>query len=183
MIEAEQPDVACPICAKHRGEGPLAGPKVFEDEHVVVSHRPVGEDATAFLGYLFVESRRHVPFLDGLTDTEASAIGLAVRGSPVDCGSNSTPSSCTRQSWAGVWPISISMCSSTTRVRRPSTAGWPLTSGPTLHVAVVPTSSPCAHACARTWIRAADTRTGSLGRKRVRCRWRAMWARDVSLVP
>ncbi len=101
MIEAEQPDVACPICAKHRGEGPLAGPKVFEDEHVVVSHRPVGEDATAFLGYLFVESRRHVPFLDGLTDTEASAI----------------------------------------------------------------------------------TRTGSLGRKRVRCRWRAMWAHDVSLVP
>jgi len=79
VIEAEQPDVACPICAKHRGEGPLAGPKVFEDEHVVVSHRPVGEDATAFLGYLFVESRRHVPSLDGLTDTEASAIGLAVR--------------------------------------------------------------------------------------------------------
>src|ERR687890_219770 len=46
---------ACLICRKHRGEGPLVGPVVHVDEHVSVSHR-----ATGALGYVFVESRRHV---------------------------------------------------------------------------------------------------------------------------
>jgi ATP adenylyltransferase len=60
----------CPICRKHRGEGPLVGPVVHVDELVSVSHR-----ATGALGYLFVESRRHVPYLDGLSDVEAEAFG------------------------------------------------------------------------------------------------------------
>ncbi|GAA1835856.1 HIT family protein [Microlunatus capsulatus] len=63
-------DDDCLICRKHRGEGPLVGPVVHVDEHVSVSHR-----ATGALGYVFVESRRHVPYLDGLTDTEAEAFG------------------------------------------------------------------------------------------------------------
>jgi len=68
----------CPICAKHRGEGPLVGPLVWQDEHLAIYHRPLGDDGTAFLGYLFVETRRHVPYLDELTDAEAEAIGRAV---------------------------------------------------------------------------------------------------------
>ncbi|MBM2615908.1 HIT domain-containing protein [Actinoplanes sp. LDG1-06] len=64
----------CPICAKHRGEGPLlGGPLIWQDEHVLVFHRPPG----VFLGHLFIESRRHAPYLDDLTDNEASAVGLA----------------------------------------------------------------------------------------------------------
>lgn len=64
------PDDDCLICRKHRGEGPLVGPVVHVDDLISVSHR-----ATGALGYLFLESRRHVPYLDGLTDAEAEALG------------------------------------------------------------------------------------------------------------
>ena len=64
----------CLICAKHLGSGPLSGPVVFADDLVVVSHRP-GE----VLGYLFVETRRHVAALDLLTVAEAEAVARAVR--------------------------------------------------------------------------------------------------------
>ena len=57
----------------------MVGPKVWEDEHLLISHRPVGEDGTAILGYLYVETRRHVPYLADLTDREAETIGRAVR--------------------------------------------------------------------------------------------------------
>ncbi|MFS8100964.1 HIT domain-containing protein [Lentzea alba] len=68
----------CLICAKHRGDGPLVGPVVFTDDLVVVSHRPAGA-----LGYLFVETRRHVATLDALTVAEAEAVGRAARSAAV----------------------------------------------------------------------------------------------------
>jgi diadenosine tetraphosphate (Ap4A) HIT family hydrolase len=61
----------CPICAKHRGDGPLVGPVIFTDDLIVLTHR-----ATGSLGYAFIEPRRHVPYLDQLSDEEASAVGL-----------------------------------------------------------------------------------------------------------
>ncbi|WP_217428143.1 HIT family protein [Microlunatus speluncae] len=60
----------CPICRKQSGEGPLVGPVIFVNELVSVTHRPAGP-----AGYVFIESRRHVPYLDELTDDEAAAIG------------------------------------------------------------------------------------------------------------
>lgn len=63
----------CPICAKHRGRGPLVSPVVWADELLVVTHRP-----GSFPGYLFVEPRRHVARLDELSETEALAIARAV---------------------------------------------------------------------------------------------------------
>jgi ATP adenylyltransferase len=60
----------CLICQKHRGEGPLVGPVIYEDELLHVAHR-----ATGSLGYVFIETQRHVPYLDQLTDLEAQAIG------------------------------------------------------------------------------------------------------------
>ncbi|MEU4621007.1 HIT family protein [Actinoplanes sp. NPDC023801] len=69
----------CLICAKHRGEGSLGGIRVWEDEHSLVFHRPVDASGTTMPGYLFVESRRHVPYLADLTDVEAAAIGRVVR--------------------------------------------------------------------------------------------------------
>ncbi len=60
----------CSICRKHRGEGPLVGPVIYADELVCASHRPFGP-----AGYVFIESRRHTPYLDDLTDAEASAVG------------------------------------------------------------------------------------------------------------
>lgn len=71
-------DDGCAICARQRGEGPLAGPFVWQDELVSVSHANPGEQRVA-LGHLVVETRRHVPYLDGLTDAEAAAVGLAAR--------------------------------------------------------------------------------------------------------
>ncbi|WP_191302438.1 HIT domain-containing protein [Lentzea cavernae] len=52
----------------------MTGPFVFADDLVVVSHRP-GE----VLGYLFVETRRHVAALDALTEPEAEAAARAAR--------------------------------------------------------------------------------------------------------
>jgi len=40
------------------------GPLVWEDEHCLVFHAPVAEDGTVFLGYLFIETRRHLPYSD-----------------------------------------------------------------------------------------------------------------------
>jgi diadenosine tetraphosphate (Ap4A) HIT family hydrolase len=53
--------------------------ELFEDGHMLISHRPVGDDGTAILGYLYVESRRHAPYLADLTGTAAETIGRAVR--------------------------------------------------------------------------------------------------------
>jgi ATP adenylyltransferase len=77
VSEPAEPD--CRICAKHQGEGPLVGPVAWADEYLIISHRPAGEDGTTVLGYLYVDSRRHVPYLADLTDAEAEAIGRAVR--------------------------------------------------------------------------------------------------------
>lgn len=67
---APGPSPRCPICQKQAGHGPLVGPVVHQDELVHVAHRADGA-----LGYLFVETRRHVAQLDELTDAEAAAVG------------------------------------------------------------------------------------------------------------
>jgi ATP adenylyltransferase len=63
-------DEDCLICQKHRGWGPLVGPLVHQDALLFVTHRGVGS-----LGYVFVETQRHVSALDELTDPEAEALG------------------------------------------------------------------------------------------------------------
>ena len=71
---------ACAICEKHRGEGPLVGELVAEDEHLLAFHAPASAEEPAYLGCLFVETRRHVAELGDLTDEEAVALGrLAAR--------------------------------------------------------------------------------------------------------
>ena len=65
----------CPICAKHRGEGPLKGELVGRWDGFWVYHAPPGDDGTAALGYLFIETDRHAPHLEDLTDDEAADLG------------------------------------------------------------------------------------------------------------
>ena len=50
---------------------------VAAEDHVVVSHLPPGAEGSAYLGYLFVEARRHVPELGDLRPDEAAAVGIA----------------------------------------------------------------------------------------------------------
>jgi histidine triad (HIT) family protein len=69
----------CFICAKHRNMGAVPGGELIADEHAVVSHLPLitpaGAATRVYLGYLFVEARRHVPELGDLLPEEASAFG------------------------------------------------------------------------------------------------------------
>jgi histidine triad (HIT) family protein len=68
----------CFICAKH-ADAELSPLVVAADEHVVVSHLPLvtpsGAHEEVYLGYLFVEVRRHVGELGELADGEAAAVG------------------------------------------------------------------------------------------------------------
>lgn len=68
-------DPSCMICQKHLGVAPPGwlGPVIYADDLVSVSHRAAGA-----LGYVYLESRRHVPYLDQLSDAEAAAVGWAV---------------------------------------------------------------------------------------------------------
>ena len=68
----------CPICAGHRGEGDLVAPVVWRDDLVWVKHL-VNRPGPLTLGHLLVETDRHAPYVDSLTDQEAAAVGCAVR--------------------------------------------------------------------------------------------------------
>jgi ATP adenylyltransferase len=65
----------CLICDKHRGEGPLSGELIARLDGFWVWHAPPGDDATAPLGHLIIESDRHLAYLADLTDDEAAALG------------------------------------------------------------------------------------------------------------
>ncbi|WP_222932698.1 HIT family protein [Nocardia yunnanensis] len=51
---------------------------IYIDDLVVVTHRPLTEGVPR-PGYLFVETLRHAPTLADLTDSEAAAVGWALR--------------------------------------------------------------------------------------------------------
>ena len=65
----------CFICAKHA----VGVDAVVADEHAVVTHLPLvtpaGAAESVYLGYLFVEPRRHVPELGDLRPDEAASVG------------------------------------------------------------------------------------------------------------
>jgi histidine triad (HIT) family protein len=66
----------CFVCRKHRGETDALGVAIYEDALLYADHAAILPDAdTAYLGYLMLEPKRHVPGLDGLNDEEAAALG------------------------------------------------------------------------------------------------------------
>jgi diadenosine tetraphosphate (Ap4A) HIT family hydrolase len=76
----------CFICTKHQDMTVVPGGEVLSDEHCIVSHLPLitpdRVEQSVYLGYLFVEARRHVAELGELTPPEASSLGrLAVLAS------------------------------------------------------------------------------------------------------
>ncbi len=67
----------CLICQKQRGEWQVPGGAIYRDALIYSSHAHFQEsEKTAYLGWLVVETRRHVPGLADLTDAEGQAIGL-----------------------------------------------------------------------------------------------------------
>ncbi|MFQ5342437.1 MAG: HIT family protein [Anaerolineae bacterium] len=68
----------CFVCRKHQGEEPVPGGPIYEDDLVYASHQAVPAEGCAYLGYCFVDLRRHAPGLADLTDAEAQAVGRLV---------------------------------------------------------------------------------------------------------
>lgn len=69
----------CFICRKHRREAMIPGGAICEDDLIYAGHVQIRKgQSTAYLGYLMVEPKRHVPSLADLTDTEAQTLGLTV---------------------------------------------------------------------------------------------------------
>jgi ATP adenylyltransferase len=65
----------CPICLKHRGEGPLRGELIGRTDHMWVYHAPPDGEGLASLGHLFIESDRHAPHVADLTPDESAELG------------------------------------------------------------------------------------------------------------
>jgi histidine triad (HIT) family protein len=65
----------CFVCRKHRGEEAAPGGPIYEDDLIYASHKAASPGERAYLGWCFVEPRRHAPGLADLTDAEAQAIG------------------------------------------------------------------------------------------------------------
>jgi ATP adenylyltransferase len=84
----------CTICAKHRGEGPVGGELVAHLDGVRVYHAPPDETGLAPLGYLFLETDRHAPYVADLTAEEAAALGrirtVLARAVRDECGTEFT---------------------------------------------------------------------------------------------
>jgi histidine triad (HIT) family protein len=79
VSERIPPSADCFICRKHRGEISLPGGAIYQDDLVYAGHAQIPEgQATVYLGWALVETRRHTPGLADLTDAEAQAVGLLV---------------------------------------------------------------------------------------------------------
>ena len=69
----------CFICRKHRGEVSIPGGAIYQDDLLYVGHVQLPEGkTTCYLGWIIVETKRHVPELADLTDAEVQALGLMV---------------------------------------------------------------------------------------------------------
>ena len=75
MDQPTAPD--CFVCQKHRGVISAPGGAIYQDDLVYAGHAqiPAGQ-ATAYLGYLMVEPKRHLPGLGDLNAAEAAALGV-----------------------------------------------------------------------------------------------------------
>ncbi len=76
-MSQDQPN--CIICQKQRGAFVVPGGPIYQDDLFMVWHAYTPQKTTHwYLGWLFVELRRHVPELADLTDAEAAQMGLLI---------------------------------------------------------------------------------------------------------
>ncbi|MBN1649143.1 MAG: HIT family protein [Spirochaetales bacterium] len=67
----------CFICKKHAGEITNTVP-LYEYGLFFVNHLIPNENEV-YLGYLFIETKKHIPTLDQLSDEEATGLGILLR--------------------------------------------------------------------------------------------------------
>lgn len=78
------PASGCLLCRKHRGEVASPARVIYMDDLVYASHAyladilPEGEAPAQYLGWVTVETRRHIPELGDMTDAEAERFGWLV---------------------------------------------------------------------------------------------------------
>ena len=69
----------CLICRKQCGDFYVPGGAIYSDELVYSSHAHLTEGQNSiYLGWLTVETRRHLPGLADLTDEEGRRVGLLI---------------------------------------------------------------------------------------------------------
>ena len=71
-------EIDCFVCRKHRGEEAAPGGPIYRDAVVYASHKAPPPHGRVYLGWCFVETRRHAWSLADLTDEEAQALGRLV---------------------------------------------------------------------------------------------------------
>ena len=70
----------CIVCRKHRGEIQMPGGVIYQDDLLYISHAQIRDGETkAFLGTLFIETKRHADAMEDLTEEEAAAVGRMAR--------------------------------------------------------------------------------------------------------
>ena len=78
MSQIKNAQQDCFICRKHQGEIKIPGGAIYEDDLIYVGHAmPV--KGTAYIGYIFIDLKRHVKGLDEMKDEEASLIGIMAK--------------------------------------------------------------------------------------------------------
>jgi diadenosine tetraphosphate (Ap4A) HIT family hydrolase len=71
---ATAPD--CLLCRKHRGEYAVPGGAIYADALIYAGHAHLPDDTSGqYLGWVTIETRRHVPGWGDLNDAEAAAVG------------------------------------------------------------------------------------------------------------
>ncbi|WP_139905749.1 HIT family protein [Clostridium thermarum] len=68
----------CFICKKHKGENNASDFKIYEDQAVAIYHLDPGE-GEVYLGYVFIEVKRHIPGLADMNDEESCAVGRMMK--------------------------------------------------------------------------------------------------------
>ena len=69
----------CLICDKHKGIFRVPGGSIYEDEFIYTSHAHFDKDRERiYLGWLVLETRRHIPGLAEMNEMEAQRLGLYI---------------------------------------------------------------------------------------------------------
>jgi histidine triad (HIT) family protein len=68
---------SCIICRKHSEDFVVPGGVIYQDDRVYAGHAHIAEgQANTYLGWLVIETQRHIPGIADLSDQEGQAVGL-----------------------------------------------------------------------------------------------------------